>query len=113
MQGQHTYALIQFPLPGFGLHSGPIKNGQQTPLRKKHRESRNTNRRQLHMTHAVRTSTAILALSLGMAGLASAETVVDFTTAEYNSKTGPYFQKVADAFQAENPDIKINIEVVP
>ena len=65
------------------------------------------------MTHAVRTSTAILALSLGMAGLASAETVVDFTVAEYNSKTGPYFQKVADAFQAENPDIKINIEVVP
>jgi multiple sugar transport system substrate-binding protein len=48
-----------------------------------------------------------------MAGLASAETVVDFTVAEYSSKTGPYFQEVADAFQAENPDIKINIEVVP
>ena len=65
------------------------------------------------MTHQFRTSTAILALSLGMAGLASAETVVDFTVAEYSSKTGPYFQEVADAFQAENPDIKINIEVVP
>ena len=65
------------------------------------------------MTHPFRTSTAILALSLGMAGLASAETVVDFTVAEYSSKTGPYFQEVADAFQAENPDIKINIEVVP
>jgi multiple sugar transport system substrate-binding protein len=65
------------------------------------------------MTHPFRTSTAILALSLGMAGLASAETVVDFTVAEYSSKTGPYFQEVADAFQTENPDIKINIEVVP
>lgn len=65
------------------------------------------------MTHPFRTSTAILALSLGMAGLASAETVVDFTVAEYSSKTGPYFQEVADAFQAENPEIKINIEVVP
>ncbi|MFC3085573.1 ABC transporter substrate-binding protein [Tabrizicola soli] len=65
------------------------------------------------MTHPFRTSTAVLALSLGMAGLASAETVVDFTVAEYSSKTGPYFQEVADAFQAENPDIKINIEVVP
>lgn len=65
------------------------------------------------MTHPFRTSTTILALSLGMAGLASAETVVDFTVAEYSSKTGPYFQEVADAFQAENPDIKINIEVVP
>jgi len=65
------------------------------------------------MTHPFRTSTAILALSLGMAGLASAETVVDFTVAEYSSKTGPFFQEVADAFQAENPDIKINIEVVP
>lgn len=65
------------------------------------------------MTNPFRTSTAILALSLGIAGLASAETVVDFTVAEYSSKTGPYFQEVADAFQAENPDIKINIEVVP
>lgn len=68
------------------------------------------------MTHTFRTSTAVLALSLGMAGLAPAafaETVVDFTVAEYSSKTGPYFQEVADAFQAENPDIKINIEVVP
>lgn len=68
------------------------------------------------MTHPFRTSTAILALSLGMFGFvpaALAETVVDFTVAEYSSKTGPFFQEVADAFQAENPDIKINIEVVP
>lgn len=68
------------------------------------------------MTHPFRTSTATLALTLGMLGFvpaALAETVVDFTVAEYSSKTGPYFQEVANAFQAENPDIKINIEVVP
>lgn len=66
------------------------------------------------MTNPFRTSTAALALGLGMlASGAFAETVVDFTVAEYSSKTGPYFQKVADEFTAQNPDIKINIEVVP
>jgi multiple sugar transport system substrate-binding protein len=66
------------------------------------------------MTNPFRTSTAALALGLGMlASGAYAETVVDFTVAEYSSKTGPYFQKVADEFTAANPDIKINIEVVP
>lgn len=57
-------------------------------------------------------TTTALALS-AMAGLAFAETTIDFTVAEYSSKTGPFFQKVADAFEAENPDIKVNIEVVP
>lgn len=68
------------------------------------------------MTRRFHTSTAVLALTLGTFGLAPAamaETVVDFTVAEYSSKTGPYFQEVANAFQAENPDIRINIEVVP
>lgn len=66
------------------------------------------------MTHPFRTSTAALALGLGMLATgAYAETVVDFTVAEYSSKTGPYFQKVADDFHAANPDITINIEVVP
>ncbi len=68
------------------------------------------------MKHLFPTSTAVLALTIGMLGFAPAvmaETVVDFTVAEYSSKTGPYFQEVADAFEAENPDIKINIEVVP
>lgn len=68
------------------------------------------------MTRPFKTTTAVVALSLGalgFAGAALAETVVDFTVAEYSSKTGPYFQEVANAFQAQNPDIKINIEVVP
>lgn len=50
---------------------------------------------------------------IGVAGSASAETNVDFTVAEYSSKTGPYFEEVAAAFEAVNPDININVEVVP
>ncbi len=68
------------------------------------------------MTYPFRTSSAIMALGLGMLGFAPAaiaQTVVDFTVAEYSSKTGPYFQEVATAFEAANPDIKINIQVVP
>ena len=68
------------------------------------------------MTYSFRTSTAVVALGLGMyafAPAALAQTVVDFTVAEYSSKTGPYFQEVASAFEAANPDIKINIQVVP
>lgn len=59
---------------------------------------------------------AASALAMGMIGVtgsASAETNVDFTVAEYSSKTGPYFEEVAAAFEAANPDININIEVVP
>jgi multiple sugar transport system substrate-binding protein len=66
------------------------------------------------MTFSFRKSA--LALSVGIVGLAPAamaETVVDFTVAEYSSKTGPFFQEMADSFQKDNPDIKINIEVVP
>jgi len=50
---------------------------------------------------------------LGAMAPAQAQTRVDFTVAEYSSKTGPYFEKVAAAFEAENPDIDINIQVVP
>ncbi|WP_246693694.1 extracellular solute-binding protein, partial [Mesorhizobium sp. M2E.F.Ca.ET.166.01.1.1] len=44
---------------------------------------------------------------------AYAKTQVNFTVAEYSSKTGPYFEEVAAAFEKENPDIHINIQVVP
>lgn len=61
-----------------------------------------------------KTRLAVSALALmAWSGAAFAETTVDFTVAEYSSKTGPYFEEVAAAFEAENPDIKINIEVVP
>ncbi|RYH07559.1 sugar ABC transporter substrate-binding protein [Tropicimonas sp. IMCC6043] len=66
------------------------------------------------MIRAKRPALAVSLLALAaLAGPAMAETTVDFTVAEYSSKTGPFFEEVAAAFEAENPDIKINIEVVP
>lgn len=66
------------------------------------------------MTHTNKTRLTVSALALlAMSGAAIGETTVDFTVAEYSSKTGPYFEEVAAAFEAENPDIKINVEVVP
>jgi len=38
---------------------------------------------------------------------------VRVTVAEYSAKTGPYFEQVAKDFEAANPDIKIQFEVVP
>ena len=52
-------------------------------------------------------------MASALPGRRSAQTVVDFTVAEYSAKTGPYFEKVAADFEAANPDIDINIEVVP
>ncbi|GGD39287.1 ABC transporter substrate-binding protein [Sinisalibacter lacisalsi] len=66
------------------------------------------------MTPNKKTTLAVSTLALlAWSGAALAETTVDFTVAEYSSKTGPYFEEVAAAFEAENPDIDINIEVVP
>ncbi len=67
------------------------------------------------MTHLFRLTTAAAALGFGMLGSggAMAQTVVDFTVAEYSSKTGPFFEQLAADFEAANPDIEINIEVVP
>ena len=68
------------------------------------------------MIHKIRTATAAMALGLGVFGLgqsATAETNVNFTVAEYSSKTGPFFEQMAKDFTAANPDIKVNIEVVP
>ena len=57
---------------------------------------------------------AASALAIGLlAGSAFAETTVNFTVAEYSSKTGPFYKQVAADFEKANPDIKINIEVVP
>jgi multiple sugar transport system substrate-binding protein len=49
---------------------------------------------------------------LASTALAGAATV-RVTVAEYSAKTGPYFEKAASAFEAANPDIEIQIEVVP
>jgi multiple sugar transport system substrate-binding protein len=68
------------------------------------------------MNVSIRKTMAASALAISMAwasNAAYAETQVNFTVAEYSSKTGPFFQEVADAFHKENPDITINIQVVP
>lgn len=44
---------------------------------------------------------------------AFAESTVRVTIAEYSKGTGPYFEEAAKAFEAANPDTKIQIEVVP
>ncbi len=49
---------------------------------------------------------------LPLASMASAETL-RFTVAEYSSATGPFFEEVAAAFEAANPDHDVQIEVVP
>lgn len=60
---------------------------------------------------ALKATVAGVAL-LSMAGWAQAETV-RVTVAEYSSKTGPYFEEAAKAFEEANPGSDIQIEVVP
>ncbi len=50
--------------------------------------------------------------AIALASAAYAQTV-RVTVAEYSSKTGPYFEKAATAFEAANPGTDIQIEVVP
>jgi len=50
--------------------------------------------------------------ALALASAASAQTV-RVTVAEYSSKTGPYFEKLASEFEAANAGTDIQIEVVP
>ncbi|WP_226782659.1 ABC transporter substrate-binding protein [Oceaniglobus trochenteri] len=64
------------------------------------------------MKMPTRTAASALALILGTAGFAAAEDV-RVTVAEYSSLTGPYFEEAAAAFEEQNPDIDIQIEVVP
>lgn len=60
---------------------------------------------------ALRATAAALAFA-ALAGAASAQTV-RVTVAEYSSRTGPYFEEAAAAFEAANPGTDIQIEVVP
>lgn len=57
---------------------------------------------------------SIAAIStFALTSAASAATTVHFTVAEYSSFTGKYYQDMAAAFEKQNPDIKIEVEVVP
>ena len=55
---------------------------------------------------------SVMAAALLAATAVSAQTV-RVTVAEYSSKTGPYFEEAAAAFEAANPGTDIQIEVVP
>ncbi len=52
-------------------------------------------------------------LSILAIGSAAQAGEVRMTVAEYSSKTGPYFEEVKKAFEAANPGITLNFEVVP
>jgi multiple sugar transport system substrate-binding protein len=49
---------------------------------------------------------------IALTAMATAGTV-RVTIAQYSDGTGPYFEEMAKAFEAANPDTKIQIEVVP
>lgn len=55
---------------------------------------------------------ALTAAMVSVAALAHAETL-RVTVAEYSSKTGPYFNAAAKAFEKAHPGDKVQIEVVP
>jgi multiple sugar transport system substrate-binding protein len=55
---------------------------------------------------------AVAAALLSATALANAQTL-RVTVAEYSSKTGPYFEKAATAFEEANPGTDVQIEVVP
>lgn len=63
-------------------------------------------------TKATRAATLAALMVAGSALLAQADTV-RVVVAEYSSKTGPYFQEAAQAFETANPGHSIQIEVVP
>ena len=63
-------------------------------------------------------TTILRRLALGSAALALTATTalagdVRVTVAEYSSKTGPYFEKMAAEFEAANEGINVEIEVTP
>lgn len=64
------------------------------------------------MRHSWIPQVAAAAALVSMTTLAQADTL-RVTVAEYSSKTGPYFEDAAAAFEEANPDTDVQIEVVP
>jgi multiple sugar transport system substrate-binding protein len=56
---------------------------------------------------------AATALTLGTATALAAPTEIRFTLGEYSANTKTSFERIAEAFEKENPDIDIIIEVIP
>ncbi|MDP9096549.1 MAG: extracellular solute-binding protein, partial [Pseudomonadota bacterium] len=63
----------------------------------------------------LRTITLPAAAALGLLSLPASARAADirFIVAEYSSKTGPFFQRVATDYEKLHPDVHIKIEVVP
>jgi multiple sugar transport system substrate-binding protein len=56
--------------------------------------------------------TALVAVMLQTGGVWAKDTV-RARFAEYSTKTGPFFQELADQFNAANPDIEVKVEYLP
>ena len=68
------------------------------------------------MTYQFKRATAAAVAALGMLGFAAAanaKTEVRFVVAEYSSYSGKHYEEVAAAFEKQNPDIDVKVEVVP
>lgn len=65
------------------------------------------------MKSAFWTSALLGGLSLLALGTQAGAGEVRVTVAEYSAKTGPYFAEVEKAFEAANPGIDVQVEIVP
>lgn len=65
---------------------------------------------QVRLTQLTRAAVALTAM--GLAGITAQAETVRVTVAYYSDKTGPYFQKMAEAYEKANPGDSIKIEVV-
>ena len=61
---------------------------------------------------SVRLSKLLLAATMLAAPATAGAETVRFTAAYYSAATGPYFEKMAAAFHAQNPGIDVKVEVV-
>ncbi|MCB1468966.1 MAG: sugar ABC transporter substrate-binding protein, partial [Rhizobiaceae bacterium] len=65
------------------------------------------------MKSAVWKSALLGGMSLLALAAQAAAGEVRVTVAEYSNKTGPYFAEIEKSFEAANPGIDVQIEVVP
>lgn len=56
---------------------------------------------------------AVLSLASGLLPASAFAAEIRFTVPTYSTKTGPFFEQVARDYEAENPDVQVNIEMVP
>jgi multiple sugar transport system substrate-binding protein len=66
----------------------------------------------MHPKTWIAPAAAGLALAIGASSVAQAQTEVRVVVSYYSAQTGPIFEAIAEEFEAKNPDIDIQIEVV-